>query len=74
MKEIKSLHEQHQQLTIKVENHVEKLKPLVERLSGLIIQIAEVERFRAYVSWIQKIESVRYRSDKLYILHPNLPF
>ena len=64
MKEIKSLHEEHQELTVKVDNHVQKLQPLVERLSGLIAQIAEVERFRAYVSWIQKIKSVRYNNYK----------
>ena len=64
VKEIKSLHEQHQELTVKVDNHVQKLQPLVERLSGLITQIAEVERFRAYVSWIQKIKSVRYSNYK----------
>ncbi|KAM7441469.1 RAD50-interacting protein 1 [Porites harrisoni] len=61
VKEIKSLHEQHQELTVKVDNHVQKLQPLVERLSGLITQIAEVERFRAYVSWIQKIKSVSFQ-------------
>ena len=64
VKEIRSLHEQHQELTVKVDNHVQKLQPLVERLSGLITQIAEVERFRAYVSWIQKIKSVRYSNYK----------
>ena len=64
VKEIKSLHEQHQELTVKVDNHVQKLQPLVERLSGLVTQIAEVERFRAYVSWIQKIKSVRYSNYK----------
>ncbi|KAJ7390174.1 hypothetical protein OS493_026681 [Desmophyllum pertusum] len=31
-----------------------------ERLSSLVSQIAEVERFRAYVSWIQKIESCQF--------------
>lgn len=65
VKEIKSLHEQHHKLTVKVDNHVQKLQPLVERLSGLITQISEVERFRAYVSWIQKIKSVRYSNYKI---------
>lgn len=47
------------QLSAKVDDHLQKLHPLAERLSCLVSQIAEVERFRAYVSWIQKIESVR---------------
>ena len=62
VKEIKSLQQQHKQLSAKVDSHVQKLQPLADRLSCLVSQIAEVERFRAYVSWIQKIESVRYNS------------
>lgn len=57
--EVKNLQQQHEQLTSRVDNHLKKLHPLAERLSSLVSQIAEVERFRAYVSWIQKIESVR---------------
>ena len=59
VKEIKSLQQEHKQLSAKVDSHLQKLHPLAERLSCLVNQIAEVERFRAYVSWIQKIEAVR---------------
>ena len=59
MKEIKSLQQEHEILTTKVNSHLQKLQPLTEKLSCLVSQIIEVERFRAYVSWIQKIESVR---------------
>lgn len=59
MKEIKNLQQQHGQLKSKVDSHLKKFYPLAERLSSLVSQIVEVERFRAYVSWIQKIESVR---------------
>ncbi|XP_068762247.1 RAD50-interacting protein 1-like [Montipora capricornis] len=58
MKEIKSLQQEHEILTTKVNSHLQKLQPLTEKLSCLVSQIIEVERFRAYVSWIQKIESV----------------
>ena len=60
VKEIKNLQEQQQGLTSKVDSHLRKLRPLAEHLSALVRQIAEVERFRAYVSWIQRIQSVRY--------------
>ena len=59
MNEIKNLQQQHKQLKSKVDSHLKKFHPLAERLSSLVSQIAEVERFRAYASWIQKIESVR---------------
>ncbi|XP_022790195.1 RAD50-interacting protein 1-like [Stylophora pistillata] len=59
--EIKNLQQQHEQLTSRVDSHLKKLHPLAEHLSSLVSQIAEVERFRAYVSWIQKIESVSCR-------------
>jgi len=58
VKEIKGLQQQHKELSCKVESHLQKLHPLAGQLSCLVSQIAEVERFRAYVSWIQRIESV----------------
>ena len=66
VKEIKSLQQQHKQLSAKVDSHVQKLHPLAERLSCLVSQIAEVERFRAYVSWIQRIESVRWTATCMF--------
>jgi len=43
----------------KAEKNVEKIKPLAEHLSHLADQIADIERFRTYISWIQKLEAVR---------------
>lgn len=39
---------------------IDKIKPLAEHLSHLADQIADIERFRTYISWIQKLEAVRY--------------
>lgn len=59
MKEIECLQEEHKILSSKVDSHLQKFQPMSEKLSGLISQVAEVERLQAYASWIQKIESVR---------------
>lgn len=59
MKELECLKKEHKMLSSKVDSHLQKFQPLSEKLSGLIRQVAEVERLRSYASWIQKIESVR---------------
>ncbi|XP_074606073.1 RAD50-interacting protein 1-like isoform X2 [Acropora palmata] len=58
MKELECLQKEHKMLSSKVDSHLQKFQPMSEKLSGLIRQVAEVEKLRAYASWIQKIESV----------------
>ena len=57
--ELKSLQSEKEKLTAKADDHLQTLQPLAGRLSSLYSQIAEVERFKAYVNWINKVENIR---------------
>ena len=46
-------------ITAKANDHLQRLEPLAGQLQVLYNQVTEVERFRAYISWINKVESVR---------------
>ncbi|KAK3717328.1 hypothetical protein QZH41_011566, partial [Actinostola sp. cb2023] len=55
---IKDFHKQREIILEKAVKKVEKIKPLADHLSHLADQIADIERFRTYISWIQKLEAV----------------
>lgn len=57
---IKVFQQQREEILVKAEKKVENIKPLAEHLSHFADQIADIERFRTYISWIQKLEAVRY--------------
>lgn len=59
MENIKDLQNQREEVLEKAEDKVKEVKPLAEHLSHLADQVADIERFRTYISWIQKLEAVR---------------
>ncbi|XP_031574184.1 RAD50-interacting protein 1-like isoform X2 [Actinia tenebrosa] len=58
MENIKDLQTQREEVLEKAKSKVNKVKPLAEHLSHLADQVADIERFRTYISWIQKLEAV----------------
>jgi hypothetical protein len=56
---IKDFQNEREVIIEKAESKVQKIKPLAEHLSHMADQIADIERFRTYISWIQKLEAVR---------------
>ena len=48
-----------QELATAVDKHASETKPVIEKLSPLAEEVVEMERFKVYISWILKLETIR---------------